>query len=562
MKNLVRILHRTMRIALLLAFAGAALQSARGQTCELWTVDSTNGVYENGCIAISNNEVSVSNEVSTQNYDYVVDVAAAAYLSDNSGLVAYVGPICTTNGDYEGFSSPCGGSGGPGDDIYVATEATYDPTQLYSLTTDWGECYDSSGEGGWGPPEYGGSCGWSYSEGDVTLSTNQFNPAYQIATLLYSPPGNQSKSGFGSSTTNGTTTTVGNSFTSSSMLTYSGGIPMVFSAGGSYENSNTTSNSNTFTEQFIDATSITTDDNSNSAYNIIGLNGTTLSDTISHHLDTFEILLNPQATVVSDANNNLLGYSVATQPLDGSAGQPDMLGIVAKSMESNDLYPSQLNPQEIANPNGGGNLTQPGMAAICANVNQSEYQAGSCTQSDQCGCQTSDYNTILSADALLGWNSSTEIASPYAGTTSPLEADASGVSNCLDNPGPNYDCRYVIIPSSSGSTTPLYEPLSGDQGVTYSITDQTTDTQTIGTSHSYSVSIFAQVGPAVSNVKVTNTWTWTDFSSTGVIDGNSNSQSVLLQTSTASCDENVSLYEDTVYHSFVFQIPTGNFGCN
>lgn len=109
---------------------------------------------------------------------------------------------------------------------------------------------------------------------------------------------------------------------------------------------------------------------------------------------------------------------------------------------------------------------------------------------------------------------------------------------------------------------PLYKPLSGTDGVTYTVTDQTTDTQSIGTLHSYSISITYSLGVIISGLKATNTWTWTDSASTGVLVGNQNSQSVLLQTGTASCGENVSFYEDTIYHSFVFQIPTGNFGCN
>lgn len=560
MNNFARSFQSKLRVVLLLALAGFVFPAAHGQTCELWTVDAANSVYDNGCITIASTEIDVSAEVSTENYNYVVDVAAEAELYNNSGLVAYVGPICSENGGYMGFSAPCS-DGNSGDDVYVATSATYDPTQTYQLNSNYGECYDSSGQGGYGPPEYGGSCDWTYPEGNSeTLATSQFNPAYQIATLLYSPPGNLSKSGFGTGTTNGTTTTVANSFTTSSTLTYSGGVPMVFSGGGSIEDSNTTSNSNTFTEQLTSTQSITTDDNSNTAYNQIGIDGKTLSDAIWHPLDTFYILLNPQATVVSDENNNALGYSVALQPLGGSAGQPDMPGIPAVSMENNNLYPYQLNHGVVNTPNGY--LYTPGMAAICANVNQSEYQAGTCTQSDQCGCLTSDYNNILSADPLLGWNSSTETGSPYPDTEDPLNLDASGESACLNNPGPSTDCRYVIVPSSTGSTVPLYKPLSGTDGVTYAVTDQTTETQNIGTQHQYSVSITYSLGVLLSGLSATNTWTWTDSASTGVLVGNQNSQSVLLQTGTASCGENVSFYEDTIYHSFVFQIPTGNFGCN
>jgi len=36
---------------------------------------------------------------------------------------------------------------------------------------------------------------------------------------------------------------------------------------------------------------------------------------------------------------------------------------------------------------------------------------------------------------------------------------------------------------------------------------------------------------------------------------------VTLKTTTAGCEENVNIYEDTLYHTFAFQVPTGYTGC-
>jgi hypothetical protein len=43
--------------------------------------------------------------------------------------------------------------------------------------------------------------------------------------------------------------------------------------------------------------------------------------------------------------------------------------------------------------------------------------------------------------------------------------------------------------------------------------------------------------------------------------GGTNTMSLTLNTSTAGCVENVSLYEDTLFHTYAFQIPTGIAGC-
>jgi hypothetical protein len=35
----------------------------------------------------------------------------------------------------------------------------------------------------------------------------------------------------------------------------------------------------------------------------------------------------------------------------------------------------------------------------------------------------------------------------------------------------------------------------------------------------------------------------------------------MLKTSTTNCEENVTLYEDTLFHTFAFQVPTGITVC-
>ena len=91
--------------------------------------------------------------------------------------------------------------------------------------------------------------------------------------------------------------------------------------------------------------------------------------------------------------------------------------------------------------------------------------------------------------------------------------------------------------------------------------DATNETNTFGGSTSNSVGISFGVGPIFANLKTTETWTWTNSESTGTSNGTVNSMSVTLKTSNTGCEENVNIYEDTIYHTYVFQIPTGITTC-
>jgi hypothetical protein len=83
----------------------------------------------------------------------------------------------------------------------------------------------------------------------------------------------------------------------------------------------------------------------------------------------------------------------------------------------------------------------------------------------------------------------------------------------------------------------------------------------IGAMTSYNVGISLSSGFLVGSIRVADTWTWTDSESIGSSTGKTNSMSVTLKTSTAARDENVNIYEDTVYHTYAFQIPTGITTC-
>ena len=415
--------------------------------------------------------------------------------------------------------------------------------------------------------------------GDVSTL---FVPAYKVVSVLYSPPGNESSQGYGTSTTDGTMTSIGSSIENGKTITFTAGISNITSVGASVGFSGSSGKSTAFTQTWTNGTSVATDDNSSATYN------PTASNAVNHNLDTFAIWLNPRVAVIPAATSSTtpVSYNVGSQATAGvSAIVADIILLPAVTMEATPPGTSGVTtvpvaflvPQAIAGENGV-NSYMPGLGAICKNNHLYLEQLASsspstptyCTQANQCGCVPSDFVTILQTDPLLNYNGTTYTASPYAGTDSPLEADSlattsgpgSGPTVCGEDPVPTTaNCRYVIVPIAKDSTTPLFEPLSGSDGVTYAVSDSTGTAETLSASQSTSVSVFYSSGFLFGNLTIADTWTFTDSESVGSTTGTTNTMEVTLATSTAACDENVNIYEDTLYHTYAFQVPTGITSC-
>lgn len=487
-------------------------------------------------------------------------------------LMVIYGSRTITNGPFTLTAPQEVGPGG-----YVTVSGTFDPSAFgpYGAQIQFSYLYYNYYPG---PPTGGGATVQIGASGTYDQPPSIFDPLYKVVSILYSPPGNQSSQGYSTGTTNGTTTTVGNSFTFSRQITFGTGFPGIFSDGGTIGWSITNSNSQAFTQTYTNTVALATDDNSSTTFN------PNHSDAINHHLDSFVIWLNPKVTVnsigtqpndytttaqatpgVSALVADILPPipAIAMEPIPGSISQTNPSGISSVPVQF-------LLPQAIASDSGGGNSYMPGLGAICKNNSLYQQQVTSaspstptfCTQANQCGCTPSDFAAILERDDLLNYDASTNTANPLPGTDSPLQVDVSGVSVCAQNPIPTpADCRYVIVPATSGSTTPAFQTLNGTSGITVNQTDSTATTETLGTSKSSSGGLTASIGPLVASLRVVDTWTYTDNESVGTTTGTANTMSLTLKTSTSACEENVNIFEDTLFHSFVFQVPTGITTC-
>lgn len=427
-------------------------------------------------------------------------------------------------------------------------------------------------------------------------------PDWRVTSIIYAAPGNKSQDGYTDTSTNATTTTIGSSFTMGSTISSAFGFNFNYpglgnigvSASDSITTSSTSTNAAAFQETFSNATGVANQSNSNA------------SDAINHNQDLFLIWLDPLITAFgNESAEGPLGYTVGIQPTaNGTIPLPDIVEVYAQAMEANPANPqtgtlagASIVPASILNqiPTTSGQYV-PGLAALCKNLITAEYNAGTCTLIDQCGCTPADFLPILQTDALLFYNGLTSSINPYPATASPLDANISSSEICGTLPptvGSN--CRYVPVPYEFGATLQEGVTLEGpntpggnnpinnfQQGentqTTYTLGGQTS-TQV---SQSTSINIGVITGPCQGGTGwdgctpsndngfpkgtgtgttqwgVSSTMIWTDMQSVGHASGSGVNLSVSLSSSTVGCaqENNIGVFEDTIYHTFVFQQPS------
>jgi hypothetical protein len=380
-------------------------------------------------------------------------------------------------------------------------------------------------------------------------------PGYQVQSIIYATPGNRSSNGFSNATTDGTTTSIGKSLQLGNTATFSIGSNFLgfgSTLSWSYGTSTTSGDTTSVTSTITQATGVANATNGSAP------------DAIDHHQDLFIIWLNPAVQIMQTGATSG-NFSLGTQSQvagDPSPGQPqilDQVEVFSSTMMANaqgqTTVPLQaLVPQVI----DGQHL--PGLGAICANKT---IYPNSCTQANQCGCVPSDFAPILAQDPLLN----------FGPTDNPLNADTSGSAACT-NPSAAAKCRYVPVMVANGSSTQITELLAGPQSVggnipsnTFAQTDSTQTTQTLSenvtTTVGFAISktIGVPMGPTF-GLADQKTWTWGNSESTGAINGTANSMTVTLASATVDCFQNIPIFEDTVFHTFVFQQPTGNNSCS
>lgn len=379
-------------------------------------------------------------------------------------------------------------------------------------------------------------------------------PKYEVISIIYATPGSKSSNGYTTSTTDGTTTSIGSSLQSQDTTTFSVGggffgigTTLSWTFGEGATTGNTTASTSTITQ----------------ATGVANASGSGF-DAIDHHQDLFILWLNPAVKVMqtSDTAGTFSLGTMAQGSSDPNPGQPqslDQVEVFAAAMLPNAQGVTTV-PVAVLKPQVINGQTLPGLANVCANP---VFYPNSCTLANQCGCVPSDFAPILALDPLLN----------FAPTDNPMAADASGVAGCT-NPPPSAFCRYVPVMVQNGSSVQVTELLAGPQTAggnipvnTFTQTDSTQTAQTLSeslsetTGYSVETTIGLPFGPKF-GFRDAHQWTWTNSESTGAINGTANSMTAAFSSSTVGCFQEIPIFEDSVFHTFVFQQPAGNTSCS
>jgi hypothetical protein len=345
----------------------------------------------------------------------------------------------------------------------------------------------------------------------------QFLPKYQIFSLVYAPPGNQSQNGFTDSITTGVSSGVTQSFQQGTSLSFSldgtgrsGNSLFGINGGGSVGGTTTDSHGELFTELITSAS---------------GTAVPSAVDPVNHYQDRFYLWLNPMVTVFQTGDNE--GVFVVNLPQDSSGNilPPGVVDVsVAELMNPAQIPLRKLQPSTI---NGA---TIPGLASLCA-------QPVACTLTNACGCVPSDFAEIVQQD--------------------PLVFDPNNPGADPNQQPPRIDIERYFFKQVESLTGPDCAPpaCTGPRN-TFSVTDATTISNTSTTTSAYnvgsSVGLSFGVGPFTLRLTGTDSWTWSDAVLQGNSAGHSTLATVTFATSTPQCAENYNVYEDVRFHTFTF----------
>lgn len=359
-------------------------------------------------------------------------------------------------------------------------------------------------------------CGTPFS---VIAPAGKADPKYYILSLLYAPPGNDSSNGYSNSTTYGETTTISQSFQKSVSTTFSTSAGFLGSGGTlgwMFGFATMTGNSEAFGW-------------SESEGQGVALNAVGPSNAINHSQDTFVIWLNPEVTFEptgTTATNYGLGTPAqsSSDPDPGAPQGMDIVTVNVAELQNPSLIPaSVLGSQHL--PDGE---VLPGLSSICANPS---------------ACVAGDFTAIVQADPLVSF-------SPTENPTS-----VNGTNNT----------RFVEVYSSELLSGPAYQG-ADPVGNSWMASDssQTSDTWTGGYSYTTgfseggSLNFLGFGGITATN---TTTFTWSYSESVGDTNGQTHQMLINLESTTVGCSEDIAVFEDTVFHTFAFQQPTGNTSC-
>jgi len=320
------------------------------------------------------------------------------------------------------------------------------------------------------------------------------HPDYLLISVLYAPPGNASTASFANSASTGTLFGFSTNIADSEVTSTSASIGLAGN-GVSFDTRAGTSSSNGNSKQVsISVTSTTTD----------YLRST--GDFIDHGKDVFLIWINPVVTLTKEDQNTLAASIASVGP------QQFVIPVTVDELKvGGTIKPEHLNDTKVCPTSTPDSCYfSPGLRFL--------------TEADKA--------SILAQDPLVS-------APP---DQPPLDTQ-----------------RYVYKQSNPLESTAKSDNVSSGFTLTSTNSTSSTTTQTTGFNDGSSAGISFHPVAVGFSLSSSDSWTWTTGQSNGASSGTAQQTSITLSSITPTCCDNsngytceVSIYEDTVYHTFAF----------
>jgi VCBS repeat-containing protein len=345
-----------------------------------------------------------------------------------------------------------------------------------------------------------------------------FLPKFLVLSILYPPPGNQSSVSFTDTVSTSLTASITNTFVAGTSLKFTLGPPIPprpsptpspFPVSPTFGITASTTSSESFT------------------LSVAGSQGSQVSshvDFVDHYQDVFYIWLNPLVIVTQTGPN--AGTFTITTPV-GPNGQREPMDVLPFSV-ADLLNPDQIPLAKMQPIPIGGGFTVPGLSSICANPAK---------------CTAADFANILRLDPLIF----------------PFGSSDPNTSPAFANSDPAHP-RFLQI------QTPEFLFLDPSVRNTFSVTDSGSTVVSVGSSVQTSVgfsfsdtfgNIQTGIVPNFSlQLQDTTTFTFTEAVSLAVSTTISHQQQATLATISQGCFEDMNVFEDVLFHSFVL-VPPG-----
>jgi hypothetical protein len=201
--------------------------------------------------------------------------------------------------------------------------------------------------------------------------------------------------------------------------------------------------------------------------------------------------------------------------------------------------PTALLASEFVSRTNSDGTVVSGLLSLCANRIPESQCTSTAAATNACGCTAADFAPIVQQDPFFNPN----LTSHTIASINAADPNSARFVAVLDTSGNNLELTI-----QSGETQSVALTDAHNTSTTYTNTVTSKDTTSISFNCPNKTCTTSTFGLADSTAL-----SYTETESVGTSQGTAHTQSLVLATTNPNCFEPVNIYEDTVFHTFVFE---------